>query len=533
MAEETTQDSDDAGDAGDASELTAGTEVGGYVIEGKIGQGGMGVVYGAHQPRIGKRVAIKVLSPQYSANPSTVRRFEQEARLVNKIKHPNIVDVFQFGELPDGRSYFVMEWLEGEPLSARIERGPIPAREAIALLDLICDALEAAHEQGVVHRDLKSDNVFIVKAGRQRSVKLLDFGLAKLAGKQDVASVNRTRSGVIVGTPAYMAPEQARGKAIDARTDIYALGVLAYKMLTGAMPFKADNAMDLIVLHLNAPPPAPNKLARDTPPDLSRLIVRMMAKDPTQRPSLTEIRKLFSGIRGTTQETPVVAPPRRATSFLAGVAISLVGVIAFGAYWLTQREGASDAPSTQTSSAALTPAPGSAVAPAAGSAVTPPAPTPPPIAAPVAPEPPEPLAGSADAISGADGSAAPAAPTIEFEPDPIARGSTAGSDAQPARRRADQVTDAGPAPEPLPVVKPGSLILVLETASSIEIDGTAVSQSSRGGRFEVSPGQHEIRVKAPGRQAVVRTFEVEAGGTAVIRIADDSETPEPAPSPAP
>src|SRR5215204_5316942 len=129
-----TDDTVDGGEAADIAELKAGTEVGGYLIEGKIGQGGMGVVYGAHHPRIGKRVAIKVLAPTYSANPSTVRRFEQEARLVNQIRHPNIVDVFQFGELPDGRSYFVMEWLDGEPLSARIDRGALPAPEAIAIL---------------------------------------------------------------------------------------------------------------------------------------------------------------------------------------------------------------------------------------------------------------------------------------------------------------------------------------------------------------------------------------------------------------
>lgn len=197
------EESHDPAEAVDAAELAPGTDVGGYVIERKIGQGGMGVVYGAYQPCIGKRVAIKVLAPAYSANPTTVRRFEQEARLVNEIRHPNIVDVFQFGELPDGRCYFVMEWLDGEPLTARIARGPVPAPECIALLDVVCDALEAAHEHGVVHRDLKSDNVFIVVTPKGRTVKLLDFGLAKLAGKSDMAAVHRTRSGVIVGTRGF------------------------------------------------------------------------------------------------------------------------------------------------------------------------------------------------------------------------------------------------------------------------------------------------------------------------------------------
>ena len=517
-----TEETHDAADGPDAAELRPGIEVGGYVIEGKIGQGGMGVVYGAHHPRIGKRVAIKVLAPAYSANPRTVKRFEQEARLVNEIRHPNIVDVFQFGELPDGRSYFVMEWLDGEPLTARIDRGQVPAPEMAALLDVVCDALEAAHEHGVVHRDLKSDNVFIVKTGKARTVKLLDFGLAKLEGKSDMAAVHRTRSGVLVGTPAYMAPEQARGKAVDARTDIYALGVLAYKMLTGVMPFKADNAMDLIVMHLNAPPPAPNKLARDTPPELSRLVVRMMAKDPEERPSLAEIRKVFATYKGTrTDAAP--APRRKLTSVLVGMALFLAGVIALGAIWLVQR---GDTP-------AAVPGEQPAATPdvAAAPGATPTEATQAAAAADPAAGPALPAAASTQPPADPS-SAAAEAETIEFAPDPVARGSS-GSDAQaPRRRRPD------PEPEeetalPLPAIRPGSLILVLETASSIEIDGTAVARSSKGGRFEVTPGEHRIRVKAPGRQAVERTFEVEAGGTAVIRVADDSGELEPAGSAAP
>ncbi len=502
-----TEENHDAADGPDAAELQPGIEVGGYVIDGKIGQGGMGVVYGAHHPRIGKRVAIKVLAPAYSANPRTVKRFEQEARLVNEIKHPNIVDVFQFGELPDGRSYFVMEWLEGEPLTARIDRGQVPAPEMAALLDVVCDALAAAHEHGVVHRDLKSDNVFIVKTGKARTVKLLDFGLAKLEGKSDLAAVHRTRSGVLVGTPAYMAPEQARGKTVDARTDIYALGVLAYKMLTGVMPFKADNAMDLIVMHLNAPPPAPNKLARDTPAELSRLVVRMMAKDPEERPSLAEIRTVFAAYKGTrTDAAP--APRRKVTSVLVGMALFLAGVVALGAIWLVQR-GDTPAAVPGALPAATTPEAAAAGDPAAGSAQP---------------------AATATQPAAELGSAAGDVETIEFAPDPVARGPADEGSQEPRRRQSEPEVDA---PLPLPAVRPGSLILVLETASSIEIDGTAVARSSKGGRFEVAPGEHQIRVKAPGRQAVERTFEVEAGGTAVIRVADDSGEPEPAGSAAP
>jgi hypothetical protein len=144
------------------ADLAIGTDVGSYLIEKKIGEGGMGIVYGARHPRIGKLAAIKVLGSQFCRDPSTVERFEQEARLVNEIRHPNIVDIFMFGELGDGRKYIAMEWLDGESLSDKIERGPIPPREAIEIIDGICDALEAVHEKAIIHRDLKSDNVFLV-----------------------------------------------------------------------------------------------------------------------------------------------------------------------------------------------------------------------------------------------------------------------------------------------------------------------------------------------------------------------------------
>jgi hypothetical protein len=520
-----TDDTDDSVDAADLAVLETGTEVGGYVIDGKIGQGGMGVVYGAHHPRIGKRVAIKVLSPNYSANPSTVRRFEQEARLVNEIRHPNIVDVFQFGELPDGRSYFVMEWLDGEPLSARIDRGALPAPEAMAILDVVCDALQAAHEHGVVHRDLKADNVFIVKGRGSRSVKLFDFGLAKLAGKND-GSINRTKSGILVGTPAYMAPEQARGKAVDARTDIYALGVLAYKMLTGAMPFKAENAMDLIVLHLNAPPPAPHKLARDTPIELSKLVQRMMAKDPAERPALADVRKLFAQLRAGRPSVEAIPQRRVATSVLIALAMFLAGVIAVGAIWLVQRNksepvaavGPTSSGSAATATGPLTP-PGTAALPPSTTTLPPSAMTQPPAPSPTGgPQIGAPIPGTATAVEPV------ADPTIEFEPDTIAR-TKSGSG---SRKRRDAGVDEEVVFE-VPTNRPGSLILVLETASTIEIDGTAVAQASKGGRFEVKPGNHELKVKAPGRQPITRAFEVEAGGTAVIRVADDSGQPEPTP----
>lgn len=488
--------------AADTTELQPGTNVGGYVVDGKIGEGGMGVVYGARHPRIGKRVAIKVLAPAYTGDPSTVERFEQEARFVNEIRHPNIVDVFQFGELPDHRCYFVMEWLDGEALTARIDKGPLPASEMIEILDVVCDALDAAHEKGVVHRDLKSDNIFLVATRGKRTVKLLDFGLAKLASRgADMASITKTKTGILVGTPAYMSPEQARAKPVDGRSDIYALGVLGYKMLTGVLPFRGDNPLDIIFQHLNAPVPAPHKLAPKTPGELSRLIVRMMAKNPDERPSLADIRKLFAELR---EQAPSKAEPptrRRATTILIGASLFLAGVITLGVVSLFKHD---DPPAAN----AATPQPAPVTAP-----------TPPPPAAVAAPPTLAPL---------------PAQPMIEFEPDPV--GNAAGAGSGSATPKVKRPTTPKPAEEEPPVDqtvpanKPGAVFLFLERASTIEIDGASVAQGSKGGRFEVKPGHHEIRIKAPDRQPVTRSIEVEAGGTAIVRISDDQGGGEPEPS---
>jgi len=544
------------------AELASGTEVGGYVVDGKIGEGGMGVVYGAKQPRIGKRVAIKVLARAFSSDPGVVARFEQEARVVNEIKHPNIVDVFQFGELPDKRSYFVMEWLEGEPLTARIDRGAIPAGEAMEILDVIADALQAAHEKNVIHRDLKSDNVFLITMRGKRTVKLLDFGLAKLSGRGlEDAPVGSTKQGIVVGTPAYMSPEQARSQPVDGRTDVYALGCLAYKMLTGTLPFRGENAMDLIVQQLNAPPPQAIKLAPKTPPSLSKLIVKMMAKAPADRPSLQTIRELFAELRETTvpprakRETrgeeartkrpsakrdaqaveerqeptqgkirlslaemenqdgrPEPAQKSKATPILIVVALLLVGVIA-AVFIMMKKDDKSAAGGATDGSGSAVAAAGSGSA--AGSANT----------------------GSASIPAAGSGSAAQ--PTIEFEDDKVARtgsgsasGTSSGSARAAQREADDKATEEAMAETPTIVNKPGKLVIMLQHPATIEIDGKAVAQNSKGGNFDVKPGDHTVRIVAENRETVNRSVSVEPGGSAVIRIVDDTE-PEPQPQPQP
>ncbi len=226
--------------------LQEGSPVGEYEIQAQIGEGAMGTVYSAIHPVIGKRVAIKVLKPELCASPSQIGRFIAEAKAVNKIGHPNIVDVFSLGELPDGRAYFVMEWLRGEDLKVRLARGPIPVPEACDVLDGIARALDAAHVKDIVHRDLKPDNVFLHQVvNGPIMVKLLDFGIAKLV-KQGGKGLDKTNTGDMLGTPRYISPEQARGINVDHRADIYSLGVMAYEMLAARPPFHGESAMDLV-----------------------------------------------------------------------------------------------------------------------------------------------------------------------------------------------------------------------------------------------------------------------------------------------
>lgn len=285
--------------------LTAGTMVGEYQIEKPIGEGGMGVVYGAVHPLIGKRSAIKVLHPKLSADRESVARFIQEAQAVNKIGHANIVDIFAFGTLRDGRAYFVMEWLQGHTLKERIERGTLPISDAATIMFALVRALEAAHAAGVIHRDLKPENVFLVADDDSFRVKLLDFGIAKLSSAQQ--STSRTATGLTVGTPLYMSPEQARGFDLDARTDLYSLGVVAYEMLCGRTPFGGEeSAVEVLHAHLAKPPRPPRELRPDVPAAFEAMILALLAKRPDDRPTLLDVRRQLSAFA--TRSSPIGLP---------------------------------------------------------------------------------------------------------------------------------------------------------------------------------------------------------------------------------
>jgi eukaryotic-like serine/threonine-protein kinase len=236
------------------SQLEAGHRVGEYEIEAKIGEGGFGSVFRAVHPVIGKVVAIKVLHRRYSAQPEMVRRFVAEARAVNQIRHRNIIDIFAFGQLEDGRHYYVMEYLEGSTLEEHITQGgPMGLADCIPILRRLARALDAAHAKGIAHRDLKPDNVFMAvdeEGGSQP--KLLDFGIAKLLS-EEAPEKFKTRTGAPIGTPQYMSPEQCRGRGVDHRTDIYGFGIMAYRMLTGVLPFDGEDYMEILLAHLQQP----------------------------------------------------------------------------------------------------------------------------------------------------------------------------------------------------------------------------------------------------------------------------------------
>jgi serine/threonine protein kinase len=272
-------------------ELKEGSPVGEYEIQDQIGEGAMGTVYSAIHPLIGKKVAIKVLKAELCANQATIDRFVQEAKAVNQIGHPNIVDVFMLGELPDGRAYMVMEWLRGQDLKTRLARGPMSVTDACDILDGIARALDAAHAKQIVHRDLKPDNVFLHQIDDgPLQVKLLDFGIAKLV--RVTPGTEKTQTGNMLGTPRYISPEQARGIQVDHRSDIYSLGVMAYEMLAGRPPFQGETAMDLVVKHLSEQPPPLGQFAK-VPKTLEQCVMAMLEKDANRRPSLEEVRGIL------------------------------------------------------------------------------------------------------------------------------------------------------------------------------------------------------------------------------------------------
>jgi serine/threonine protein kinase/Tol biopolymer transport system component len=327
-----------------------GQAIGPYEILEILGGGGMGVVYKARDTRLARIVALKFLPPELTRDRESKLRFEQEARAASSLDHPNLCTILEMGEAPDGRLYMAMPCYDGETLRRKIERGPLAVEEAVDIALQIARGLAKAHRNGIIHRDVKPANLIVTSDG---VVKILDFGLAKLAGS---AAISRTGSSA--GTPAYMSPEQARGDEVDPRTDLWSLGVVLYEMLTGRRPFRGEREQAVIysILHERAQPL--RELRPEVPPELARIVDRLMAKAPEDRyPSVEEaiadLRTLQGGATATTWIVGTQPPARRVRPWVWGLA-ALGGLALIAAVYLLPRPGRRAAAPVQVSFTRLT-----------------------------------------------------------------------------------------------------------------------------------------------------------------------------------
>ena len=298
-----------------------GTSIGNYRLDKILGRGGMGTVYSGEHVYIKKAVAVKVLHPQFARYQEAIHRFLREARAATSINHANIVDVTDFGILPEGPVYFVMEYLEGKSLEDLIEKeGAVELHRALNVANQIALALEAAHAVGVIHRDLKPDNIMLLKKPGRRDlvrmapdqaswitereesydfVKVLDFGIAKVLVQDELLA--ETVQGAVFGTPEYMSPEAARGEDVDHRADVYSLGVILFDMLCGRPPFEAPQSSEVLSMHIHTQPPSPREFAphREITEMAEAVILRAMQKDPGRRyQNMTEFRRDLSNAYG-------------------------------------------------------------------------------------------------------------------------------------------------------------------------------------------------------------------------------------------
>jgi Tol biopolymer transport system component len=333
--------------------LTSGTKLGPYEIQSLVGAGGMGEVYRAHDSRLDRTVAIKVLPASFSADRDRLQRFAQEARAAAALNHPNILSIFDIGE-EQGAPYVVSELLEGETLRDRLRNGPLPIRKVIDYAMHVAKGLAAAHEKGIVHRDLKPENLFLTADGR---VKILDFGLAKLTRPEtqdrsgDAPTIQiATEAGVVMGTAGYMSPEQVRGKSADHRADIFAFGAILYEMVSGKRAFHGETAADTMSAILKEEAPELSETARNVPPGLDRIVRHCLEKNPAQRfqsagdlafdlEALTEISaSTKSGAQAAVQQADSASSRRGflTTAALIALAAAMLGV----GWWLGRGRGA-------------------------------------------------------------------------------------------------------------------------------------------------------------------------------------------------
>jgi serine/threonine protein kinase len=313
--------------------LESGSVVDGkYRIDTVVGEGGLGIVYGATQLSLDRPVAVKVLHGTASSRREAAQRFEREARTVAQLRHPHVVTIYDFGVAPEVGAYIVMELVAGRSLRAEIgESGQLSPRHALVLIDQISSAVQAAHEVGIIHRDLKPENVVVEITGDGPVAKVLDFGIAKLQGDLFEGTERLTASGARLGTPRYMSPEQCEGRALDPRSDIYSLGCILFELLAGRPPFLGATAAEVILDHLRHEPPMPSSIVRDVPEAVEAALMRALAKDPDARyasvaafrsaldASLTNLSKSEPATRRGADTVFLVDDNPNNLSFLAGI----------------------------------------------------------------------------------------------------------------------------------------------------------------------------------------------------------------------
>src|SRR5579871_1993072 len=342
----------------EAAAALIGKSVGRYRVTRQIGRGGMGAVFEAVHESLGQKTAVKVLHPEYSANPDIVKRFFNEARAAAMVQHPGLVKIFDYGQLDDGTIFLLMEYIDGELLRDRIQRrgGRLALAEALTVARQLASALEAAHARGIVHRDLKPGNVIVVRDAETVSgerVKLLDFGVAKVLATADgetpapdEESLLHTSTGMLLGTPTYMAPEQCRGAGgVDQKADVYSLGVMLFQMLAGRPPFSGLGAGDLIAAHITLAPPPLREASPETPPEVALLVAETLLQSAPARPLMSQVALRLERLGNPAVSTPAPEPapppapapapeptPRR--SMRAWLLLFLALPVAAVAFWL-------------------------------------------------------------------------------------------------------------------------------------------------------------------------------------------------------
>jgi serine/threonine protein kinase len=345
-----------------------GKRIHAYRLTRLLGEGGMSQVFEAVHETIAQRAAVKILNPQFARDPHYVQRFFTEACAIALLRHPDLVQIFDHGQLADGTVYILMEYLDGQSLGARMNaRGALPLPEVLRLARQIASVLALTHSKGIVHRDLKPENVFILpdrEAPGGERVKLLDFGIAKVLPNGSVSNsfpslAARSLAGMVLGTPVYMAPEQCQGDEVGDRADVYSLGVMIFEMVAGKPPFDGAAYTDIIMKHLTLPPPTLAEAVPGSPPALSALVAEMLAKEPAQRPTMEQVAWRLARLAERSEASPTVsaqtsqmdlnalgARPRLDPSFavsglLAGLALALGLLLVLPGSPLRGKRGAS------------------------------------------------------------------------------------------------------------------------------------------------------------------------------------------------